>query len=230
MKHDTNLKKLLPDYYCKLVEHFGPRNWWPAETPFEVCIGAVLTQNTAWKNVEKAIDNLKTASLLDPLRLHKTTYEDLAQIIRPAGYYNVKAKRVRNFVDLLVQKYQADILLLFSLSKEELREELLSVSGIGKETADSIILYAAQKPIFVVDAYTKRVLWRHNLVEEHADYDTIQDLFHDNLPHDMGLFNDFHAQIVAVGHHYCKKKPLCGNCPLARFPTGTDRAAANDSG
>jgi endonuclease-3 related protein len=177
----------------------------------------VLTQNTAWKNVVKAIDNLKSASLLDPIAISGTPREELAEIIRPAGYYNVKAKRIRNFVDHLVEKYGGDLDRLFSLPVKNLRMELLAINGVGKETADSIILYAADKPIFVVDAYTKRVLHRHDLIGENADYDTIQDLFHRNLLRDKDLFNDFHAQIVAVGHHYCRKTPRCEECPLRRF-------------
>ncbi len=204
-------------YYHALMERFGPRNWWPAKTPFEVCVGAVLTQNTAWKNVVRAIDNLKSAGVLDPIVLSGIAVEDLAEIIRPAGYYNVKAKRLRNFVDVLVEKYCGNLDRLFSLPVEVLRTELLSINGIGKETADSIILYAADKPVFVVDAYTKRVLQRHDLVGASVDYDSIQEFFHQNLPRDKDLFNEFHAQIVAVGHHFCKKTPRCDECPLGRF-------------
>jgi len=204
-------------YYHALLDKFGSRNWWPAKTPFEVCIGAVLTQNTAWKNVVRAIDNLKSASLLDPLTLSAIPIEELAQIIRPAGYYNVKAKRLRNFVDHLVMEYDGNLDRLFSLPVDALRMDLLSINGVGKETADSIILYAADKPIFVVDTYTKRVLHRHGLITENADYDTIQDIFHRNLPQDKDLFNDFHAQFVAVGHHYCRTTPRCAECPLGRF-------------
>ena len=215
--HDTDIGKLLIDYYHALLERFGRRNWWPAKTPFEVCVGAVLTQNTAWKNVVRAIDNLKEAAMLDPLILSRTPLDEIAQVIRPAGYYNVKAKRLGNLVDRLVGAYDGDLDRLFSLPEGKLRMELLSINGVGKETADSIILYAACKPIFVVDAYTKRVVLRHNLMGETADYDAIQDFFHCNLPRDVDLFNDFHAQIVAVGHHYCRKTPRCHECPLERF-------------
>lgn len=216
-EHDKDLGRLLMRYYHALLDRFGPRDWWPAKTPFEVCVGAVLTQNTAWKNVVKAIDNLKSALLLDPIALAATSLEDLAEIIRPAGYYNVKAKRLRNFVDHLVEKYDGELDRLFSLPVEALRMELLSINGVGKETADSIILYAADKSIFVVDAYTKRVLHRHGLISENADYDTVQDLFHRHLPRDKDLFNDFHAQFVAVGHHYCRRTPRCAECPLGHF-------------
>jgi len=185
-----------------------------------VCAGAVLTRNTAWKNVAKAINNIKQASALDPFVIYRMPVDDLAQLIRPAGYYNVKALRLRNFVAQIVEKHRGDLSSLFSVPLESLREELLSVNGIGKETADSIILYAAGKPIFVVDAYTKRVLERHKIVAEKADYDSIQLLFHAQLPRDVALFNDFHAQIVAVGHNYCKRRPLCEICPLRGFLPG----------
>ncbi len=205
------------DYYAALQARFGHRNWWPADTPFEVCVGAVLTQNTAWKNVVKAIDNLKHASALDPFVIYSLPVNELAQLIRPAGYYNVKAARLRNLIDQLVENHIGDLNSLFLAPVVSLREELLSIKGIGKETADSIILYAASKPIFVVDAYTKRVLERHGLITEKANYDSIQRLFHSNLPLDVALFNDFHAQFVAVGHNYCKKRPLCEICPLQLF-------------
>lgn len=210
-------RKLLMSIYRALVAQFGPRHWWPADYPFEVCVGAMLTQNTSWKNVAKAIDSLKAADRLDPFKIYHTGHEELSQLIKPAGYFNVKATRLRNFVNYLVEKHGGDLNLLFSASLAALREELLSVKGIGKETADSIILYAANKPIFVVDAYTKRVLYRHGLVSENADYDTIQGLFEANLTPDLALFNDFHAQFVAAGHHYCKRIPLCEKCPLRPF-------------
>ncbi len=207
-------RTLLMQMYRALRERFGPRNWWPANSPFEVCVGAVLTQNTSWNNVAKAIGNLKAAGVLDPFTIYRTAHEELSEIIRPAGYYNVKALRLRNFVNHLVEKHGGDLESLFSKLIVLLRAELLSIKGIGKETADSIILYAAGKPIFVVDAYTKRIFYRHGLVTENADYDTIRQLFETNLPSDVTLFNDFHAQLVDAGHHYCKKKPLCEQCPL----------------
>jgi endonuclease-3 related protein len=216
MERLPTVKDLLLSLYSDMHARFGHRKWWPAESPFEVCVGAVLTQNTAWKNVVKAIDNLKAASALDPFRIHSMPCGDLAALIKPAGYYNVKARRLRYFVDHLVLKHAGQLSSLFSSPVHELRNELLSIRGIGKETADSMILYAANKPIFVVDAYTRRVLSRHNMIDEKADYDAIQDLFHASLPRDTGLFNDFHAQFVAVGHHHCKRKPLCRDCPLGK--------------
>lgn len=212
-----NLTTLLMSYYDELRSRFGHRKWWPAETPFEVCVGAVLTQNTAWKNVAKAIANLKAASALDPFTIYGLSHEELAALIRPAGYYNVKAVRLRNLIAHFVERHSGDLAEFLSQQPEALRAELLSVKGVGKETADSIMLYAAGKPIFVVDAYTKRVLERHGLIDSRADYDAIQDLFHTALAKDADLYNDFHAQLVAVGHHYCKKKPRCEACPLGGF-------------
>ncbi|MCA1960416.1 MAG: endonuclease III domain-containing protein [Desulfomonile sp.] len=217
MKKLSRTGEFFMNMYATMRGAFGHRNWWPGDTPFEVCVGAVLTQNTSWKNVAKAIANLANHGALDPFTLCKMPLDELAELIRPSGYYNVKARRLRNFIVLLVEKYGGDLDALFSLPVTDLREELLSVRGIGKETADSIILYAAHKPIFVVDAYTKRVLVRHGLVDEDADYDAMQELFHFHLPPDVALYNDFHAQFVAVGHHYCKKEPRCRQCPLGIY-------------
>lgn len=217
MPKQNPLTKQLLAMYGALHGHFGHRNWWPGETAFEVCVGAVLTQNTAWKNVARAIANLKAASCLDLLAMFQLSHEELAGLIRPAGYFNVKAVRVKNFLTHVVERHQADLASLLSLPLEDLREELLSVNGVGKETADSIILYAAGKPIFVVDAYTRRVLERHGLVETGAGYDAMQELFHGALTRDVALYNDFHAQIVGVGHHYCRKAPRCDACPLQGF-------------
>jgi endonuclease III related protein len=216
-KQKAVTQTLLTSMYRALFECFGPRHWWPADSPFEVCVGAILTQNTAWRNVAKAIDNLKAADRLDPLKIYRTHHEELAQLVKHAGYFNVKATRLRNFVNLLVEKHGGDLDSLFSAPLPTLREELLSVNGIGKETADSIILYAANKPIFVVDAYTKRVLYRHGLVRENADYDSMQNMLEANLQSEVALFNDFHAQFDAAGHFYCKKNPLCDKCPLHPF-------------
>jgi endonuclease III related protein len=212
-KQSPTTKKLLRIYEAQHA-HFGHRNWWPGDTPFEVCVGAVLTQNTAWKNVAKAIANLKAAACLDLVTMFRLSHDELATLIRPAGYFNVKAVRLRNFLAHVVERHEADLEAFLSLPMETLREELLSVKGVGKETADSIILYAAGKPIFVVDAYTKRVLERHGLMEPRSSYDAVQDLFHGALPSDVDLYNDFHAQFVAVGHHFCKKNPRCEACPL----------------
>ncbi len=220
MKKSKPSYKFLMALYNALLGHFGVRNWWPGDSPFEVCVGAVLTQNTAWTNVAKAVANLKARSALDPFVLYRMPHEELAEMIRPAGYYNVKAVRLRNLIDLIVENHEGDLKSLFSPPIHELRQQLLSVKGVGKETADSIILYAAGKPIFVVDAYTRRVLLRHGLVEDGTDYDAVQELFHSTIPRDTALYNDFHAQIVAVGHHFCRRKPVCGGCPLQVFLDG----------
>lgn len=204
----------LNEIFQALSAHFGPQHWWPGETPFEIMVGAVLTQNTNWTNVEKAIDNLKRENLLSLEAVSALPIELLAEKIRPSGYYNLKAKRLINLLSAISQTY-GDLESLFAEDLNSLREFLLSVKGIGLETADSIILYAAQKPIFVIDAYTYRILSRHNLVGEETDYYEMQALFMDSLPHETDLFNEYHALIVMCGKHYCKKtKPLCDSCPL----------------
>lgn len=217
MGSNNVIGSLLMSYYSALLERFGNRGWWPAETPFEVCVGAVLTQNTAWKNVVRAISNLKEADVLEPEKIYVLPLNELSALIRPSGYYNVKAQRLMNLVAHVMENHGGALFSFLRVPQVPLREELLSIKGIGKETADSIILYAAQKPVFVIDAYTKRVLLRHGLISQDADYDSTQNLFEDNLLKDVALYNDFHAQLVALGHHYCRKKPLCSGCPLERF-------------
>jgi endonuclease-3 related protein len=197
---------------------FGDQNWWPGDGPLEIMIGAVLTQNTNWSNVEKAIENLRREKLMDVEKLVSISPEELAELIRPAGYFTVKTKRLKNLLNYIHENYQGSLEQFFSLSLDALREELLSISGIGPETADDIILYAAGKPTFVVDTYTYRILLRHFFIESDADYHTIKELFEENLPAKVELFNEFHAILVAVGKNYCKKqKPLCSNCPLNVF-------------
>jgi endonuclease-3 related protein len=198
-----------------LFDHYGPSGWWPGESPFEVMVGAVLTQNTAWTNVEKAIDNLKAASLLDVVAIHATPPERLAMHLRPSGYYNIKAMRLKNLVDMIVVDYGGDLDALFSLHPRELREKLLRVNGVGRETADSICCYAADKPVFVVDAYTRRVLSRHGVIDGGADYDHVRALFEAGLPRDLAAYKDLHAHIVFVGKDYCRpRNPSCEACPL----------------
>jgi len=210
-----NISQILYEIYESLFAHFGPQNWWPADTPFEICVGAILTQNASWKNVKIAIDNLKKKDLLDPFKLYEIPLETLSQIIKPCGFYNIKAKRLKNFVKFLIENYQGDLNILFSKGLEKAREELLNIKGLGKETVDSILLYAGNLPIFVVDAYTYRILHRHSLVPEEATYEEMQALFMENLPQDPQLFNEFHALLVACGKNFCKKKePLCETCPL----------------
>lgn len=208
-------REILTDMYSRLHDHFGPQGWWPGETPFEVMVGAVLTQNTNWQNVEKAIDNLKRAGVLSFARMHDLPVDLLAEYIRPAGYFNIKAVRLKNLFDLISQEFDGDIDAMFVTETQALREMLLSVKGIGPETADSILLYAAGRPVFVVDAYTYRILLRHDLIPEEFGYNDIQELFMDNLEPDTKLYNEFHALLVCTGKEFCKKtKPKCTDCPL----------------
>jgi endonuclease-3 related protein len=209
--------KRLMEMFDLLLNHFGPQEWWPAETKLEVMVGAVLTQNTNWKNVEKAIENLKKRGLLSVDSLSSMSVEDLAQEIRPAGYYNIKAARLKNLIGFIVEHYKGDLSVFFDLDTQTLRECLMSVKGIGPETADSILLYAARRPVFVVDAYTHRILRRHGMSEEQESYGELQELFMDNLPDDPVLFNEFHALIVQTGKSYCRRNPLCGSCPLEHW-------------
>ena len=204
----------LLEMFNLLLNHFGPQHWWPAETELEMMVGAVLTQNTAWENVDKAIENLKRKNLLSIESLKSLSITELAGKIRPAGYYNVKAGRLKNLINFILAEYNGDMDSLLREETGELRNGLLSVKGIGPETADSIILYAAKRPVFVVDTYTYRVLTRHGMAGEEATYYDLQDLFLDNLPDDVELFNEFHALIVKVGKNYCRKKAICSGCPL----------------
>ncbi len=199
--------------YRLLYSHFGPQNWWPAQSAFEVIVGAVLTQNTSWRNVEKAIENLKRKNLLDPIKIHKAKRRTLLKLIKPVGYYNIKTERLKELVKFIVEKYDGDISLLKKKAGEELRNELLKVKGVGKETADSILLYALNKPFFVVDGYTKRMLARHHLLPE-GNYDTIQEMFHKSLPRDVKIYNEYHALIVRLGKTYCQNRPKCPDCPI----------------
>lgn len=213
----------LLELYDLLLNYFGPQDWWPGDSPFEIIIGAVLTQNTAWTNVEKAINNLKAAHLMDFEAMEAMPDATLAQLIRPCGYYNLKTNRLRNLLTLIRNQYDGDLDSFLSENTNDLRRALLSVKGIGPETADSIILYAAEKPIFVVDAYTHRILSRHNIIDpDDSDYHQIQELFMGELPEDTQLYNEYHALIVMTGKDFCKKsKPRCQECPLEallKFP------------
>lgn len=196
-----------------MEEALGHQNWWPAETPFEVCVGAILTQNTNWSNVERAIKNLKQAGLLSPEGIAAAEDERLFELIKPAGFYKQKAKRLKAFSKWLLEQGGLDA--LKDTPTETLREMLLSIKGVGHETADSILLYALDRPVFVVDAYTYRIFLRHNLIYEEITYNELQELFMRNLPEDVELFKEYHALLVEVGKRFCKKKkPLCGGCPL----------------
>ena len=203
-------------FYDAMFTAYGPQHWWPAETPFEVVIGAILTQNTNWKNVERAIANLKRENLLSPEALARVPTEQLAEVIRPAGYYRIKAKRLKNFITMLVRDFGGDLAALFALRTSSLREAVLAVSGIGPETADSIVLYAAAKPVFVIDTYTARILYRHGVIDLGATYEDMQALMQDNLAEDVAMFQEYHALLVEVGKRQCKKAaPNCAGCPLA---------------
>ena len=201
--------------YNSLYNYFGPLNWWPGDTPFEIMVGAILTQNTSWSNVEKAINNLKKENLLEPRKLYRINQEELAQLIKPSGYYNIKARRLKNFVNIFVNDFEGSAEKMFSGDSRELRKKLLKVNGIGPETADSILLYAGKKPFFVVDAYTKRIFSRHKLISKDSTYYQIQEFFIKNLDKDVKLFNEFHAQIVMLGKTICtSKNPDCAKCPI----------------
>lgn len=208
------MKERLNLIYKRLYSCFGPQYWWPAKAPFEVMVGAILTQNTNWQNVEKAINNLKKHRLLTPKKLYGLKPKELASLIKSSGYYNIKARRLRNFLEFLLKRYKG-IRHLWRLNTLSLRQQLLSVKGIGPETADSILLYALNRPVFVVDAYTKRILLRHRLISESADYSQMQNLFMQNLAPKPQLFNEYHALLVRLGKEFClKNKPKCDICPL----------------
>jgi len=206
--------KKLTGIYKKLYRTFGPQYWWPGDTPFEIAVGAILTQNTNWGNVEKAINNLKREKVLSAKAIHTMPVNRLALLIRPAGYFNIKAKRLKAFISFLMNDYHGSMQRLKNDEMRTLRKKLLSVNGIGPETADSILLYALDKPIFVIDAYTKRVLSRHNILDHDESYDNFQELFHSSLKKDVKLFNEYHALFVRVGKEFCRTKPICEECPL----------------
>jgi endonuclease-3 related protein len=221
-QHRQDHKKILTDLYEALYRHFGPQDWWPGDSPFEMAVGAILTQNTNWTNVEKAIHNLKDAKVLNAESLHTMTHSRLASLIKPAGYFNVKSKRLKNFITFLITHYKGSMNRLGKADMTILREELLNVNGIGPETADSILLYALNKPVFVIDAYTKRVLSRHNIVPGEIAYHELQSLFHNNIKPNVPLYNEYHALLVMLGKDYCKPKPKCSECPLHNMGTGRE--------
>ncbi len=210
-------EKLLLEAYRLMLAAFGPLNWWPGDSPWEVMVGAILTQNTAWSNVEKAIINLKVHDMLDVSKMAATPIEQLAQLIRPSGYYKQKAKKLKALVSFFQREYGCDI---DKMRKEELpglRDKLLGVHGIGPETADSILLYALDKPVFVVDAYTKRISSRHGIIPESYNYYQTQEFFEMHIVPDVALYNEYHALIVYTGKEFCRPKPRCTGCPLERF-------------
>lgn len=208
-------KKELLDIYDSLLKEFGHRNWWPADGPFEVIIGAILTQNVSWKNAKKAIDNLKEAKKLDPLALYNSEPKDIAPLIKSSRFYNMKAEKINSFMDFYFREYGGSLEKMSAEDPALLRKKLLAVKGLGEETADAIMLYACNMPIFVVDAYTKRIFSRYGTFDEEPSYREVQEYFMANLPRDTALFNDYHAQIDHLGHSVCKTVPLCDSCPIA---------------
>ncbi len=200
--------------YRRLYRHYGDLHWWPGESPLEVSVGAILTQNTAWTNVEKAIKRLKEAGSLSVRRISRLPHGHLARLIRAAGYFNVKARRLKNFISFLQDHYGGSLKRMFNQKTFRLRQELLSVNGTGPETADSILLYAGEKPIFVIDAYTKRILSRHGLMPYEQSYEEFQQLFMKHLPKNVPLYNQYHAMFVNIGKDFCRSRPLCASCPL----------------
>jgi endonuclease III related protein len=205
----------LPVYYETLSQALGPMHWWPARTPFEVIIGAILTQNTAWSNVERAIANLRREHVLTPRAVEDISSTRLAQLVRPSGYFRQKAKKLKAFVRFLRRDYGGSLARMFRTPTGELRDRLLAVHGIGRETADSILLYAGGRQIFVVDAYTHRILGRHGLTDGKPDYEALRALVEASLPREASVYNEFHALLVNVGKNWCRThQPRCGECPL----------------
>ncbi len=204
----------IKEIYDILFAEFGTQNWWPGDSRFEIIVGAILTQNTNWQNVEKAINNIKAARLLSPEGLYGLSDDKLAELIKPAGYFNIKAKRLKNVLAWLFDNFGGDVETADNLSDFALREQLLEIKGVGFETADSIMLYAFERPIFVVDTYTARIMMRHGLIDTDCDYEQLREFMESSLPADTKLYNEYHALIVKVGKDYCKPKPKCESCPL----------------
>ena len=217
---DTLARELRPqpilrDYYDALYATYGPQHWWPGRTAFEKIVGAILTQNTSWSNVEPCIENLRRERLLTPRAIESVRVSRLASLIRSSGYFRQKAKKLKLFVHFLRSEYEGSLERMFRAPTEVLRQQLLGVYGIGPETADSILLYAAEHPVFVVDAYTRRILERHGLVAPRHGYEDIRRLFETSLAADVALYNEFHALIVQTGKHYCRPRdPRCSECAL----------------
>jgi len=211
----SEMKNLLEEIYSRLLNEFGHRNWWPGETRDEVIIGAILTQNVSWQNVEKAISYLKQSGLLTLEAIHRTDTAEIASLIKPTRFYNMKARKLRNFSDWLFITYGGDLNLMFQCHTGKLRQEMLAIGGLGEETVDSILLYAGNRKVFVVDAYTARIFSRLGIAGKKWRYTDYQEFFIKHLDNDIALYNDYHAQIVRLGIQYCKKTtPECEKCPL----------------
>ena len=211
---NQSINQALLNIYHQLMARYGPQNWWPAQGPFEVIVGAILTQSAAWGNVEKAIVNLKSAKALSPQALRRLPSAELARLVHPCGYYNAKALKLKSFAYWLGNHYNDDLDKLLATDTDPLRKQLLSIHGIGQETADSIILYAANKPVFVIDAYTRRIINHIDLAPDSNSYTAYQELFMDNLPADANLFNEYHALLVCLAKNVCRNHPLCQQCCL----------------
>lgn len=201
-----------------MLDHFGPRGWWPARTPFEVAVGAILVQSVSWSNASAAIENLRAAGRLEPHALNRIDQEELANLIRPSLYYRQKAKKLKAFARALVERFDGDMGRMLAGDTADVRRMLLGIHGVGPETADCILLYAGEHPIFVVDAYTRRIFARLGVWDERITYDRMQEFFQRRLPRDVALYNEYHALIDGVGSRYCKRtKPLCRECPLLAY-------------
>lgn len=210
---------VLMEIYRLLHDRYGPQHWWPGDSPFEIITGAILTQNTNWLNVEKAIANLKDAGVLDPVGLLQVDIDRLAGLIRPAGYFNIKARRLKAFIEwFFADGRQGSIDSVAEMTTDTLRESLVQIKGIGPETADSILLYAFDRPVFVVDAYTCRIMGRHRLLEPDADYEQVREFLESGTAADTTLFNEYHALLVRLGKEHCRPKPKCAGCPLENLP------------
>ena len=209
---------ILRQFFDTLLQAHGEQHWWPGQTPFEVIVGAILVQNTGWANVEHAIVNLRQAKLLSPSALEKVPQTKLARLIRSSGYFRQKARKLKVFVKFLRKEHRGSLAVMFRSPTAKLREQLLSVHGIGPETADSILLYAGNHPVFVVDAYTRRILHRHGFAHGKESYEEIRGLFEKSLPNDPQVFNEFHALLVHTGKNFCRARaPLCSECALRPF-------------
>lgn len=214
----TGVAPPLEEYYNSLFTAFGPQHWWPGDTQFEVIVGAILTQNTSWKNVESAIANLREAGLLSPRAIERVPLRRLQGLIRPSGYFRQKARKLKAFCHFLRTEFHGSLRRMFETPTIVLRQKLLGVFGIGPETADSILLYAGDHAVFVVDAYAKRMLMRHGWIGEKAKYEDVRWMFERHSPGNSRWFNEFHALIVNAGKKFCRTHdPLCGGCPLGRY-------------
>ncbi len=218
-RYKASKPSIVEEIYQKLYAHFGPQHWWPAESPFEVIIGAILTQNTAWTNVETAITELRKNNCLTLEAILNIPQEKLGTLIRSSGFFNQKVRRLKTITSFIFTNYEGSLDQMFSEPVEVLRENLLTLNGLGPETVDSILLYAGKHPVFVIDAYTKRIFSRHCLIDDKASYENIQDYFTSQQNHHTQTFNEYHALIVKTAKIYCKKTASCSDCPLRSIPS-----------